>query len=572
MPTTSLMPLPKQQYLSALGTPLVGGKVYTYAAGTSNPKATYTDAAGTTPQPNPIPLNLRGEPANAIYWSGNYRVEVRDALGNLIYSVDNYNTDPAGLWTIFAQLATAAGASLIGFIQAGAGAVLRTLQDKARERVSVLDFGADPAGTADSTAAINAAIASMPAAGGRVEFPQCGVFKISGPIIGKTNVVLEGYGAGRDTAWTGVTLLATNAAACLDFRDCDHYTIKHIRFDGANLASSGLLQGYKTGSVHVAHARVEDFVVQRVIGTAIDTGSGNPAGAANDCTYKDVLIETAGLGYDWYSTNNLVTGGVVAGCSVAGGSRHNTSSEVKFYGTVFSGNKCDHNLAGNDFVNGFACFGVWYETSADGIIKRYNVPTVANYVGKIYFSGCNLATSAVSLFNLTNCQARVTIIGSRRDAGSASNIVAPVGNSILAAELLDDVTISGGGVLSKINSDGFSCDLAYIFGDNIAGRALPGNATNAGAVIMGWNRTNGEGEANLIGAKGGGGLGGVSLGDWDGATFRHLLWAMRSGTVFVANTTSVPAGSPVGGGYLYVEAGALKFKGSAGTTTTIAPA
>jgi hypothetical protein len=40
---TTLMPLPKQQFLSAVGTPLVGGKVYTYAAGTNNPKPTYTE-------------------------------------------------------------------------------------------------------------------------------------------------------------------------------------------------------------------------------------------------------------------------------------------------------------------------------------------------------------------------------------------------------------------------------------------------------------------------------------------------------------------------------------------------
>jgi hypothetical protein len=53
-----------------------------------------------SPQANPIVLNTRGEPASPIYWSGAYKVEVRDALGNLIYTVDNYNTDPAGLWNL----------------------------------------------------------------------------------------------------------------------------------------------------------------------------------------------------------------------------------------------------------------------------------------------------------------------------------------------------------------------------------------------------------------------------------------------------------------------------------------
>jgi len=154
MPTTSLMPLPKLHFTTAIGTPLVGGKVYTYAAGTTNPKTTYTDAAGTTPHENPIPLNLRGEPPSAIYWSGNYRVDVRDALGNLVYSVDNYNTDPAGLWDTFTRLLASSGSSLIGFIQAGAGAIKQTLQDLLRERVSVTQFGAVGLDGSDDTAGI----------------------------------------------------------------------------------------------------------------------------------------------------------------------------------------------------------------------------------------------------------------------------------------------------------------------------------------------------------------------------------------------------------------------------------
>jgi hypothetical protein len=44
------------------------------------------------------------------------------------------------------------------------------------------------------------------------------------------------------------------------------------------------------------------------------------------------------------------------------------------------------------------------------------------------------------------------------------------------------------------------------------------------------------------------------------------------GNVFIGNSSSVPGSNPVGGGYLYVESGALKYRGSSGTVTTIAPA
>jgi len=40
----------------------------------------------------------------------------------------------------------------------------------------------------------------------------------------------------------------------------------------------------------------------------------------------------------------------------------------------------------------------------------------------------------------------------------------------------------------------------------------------------------------------------------------------------IANATTVPTGNPTGGGVLYVEAGALKYRGSSGTVTTIANA
>lgn len=49
------------------------------------------------------------------------------------------------------------------------------------------------------------------------------------------------------------------------------------------------------------------------------------------------------------------------------------------------------------------------------------------------------------------------------------------------------------------------------------------------------------------------------------------LGMILSGLVEIHNSTA-PGGTPSGGGYLYVEAGALKYKGSSGTVTTLAPA
>lgn len=62
-----------------------------------------------------------------------------------------------GVVATIAALGTSLGASLLGFIQSGTGAVLRSIQDKLRESVSGKDFGAVGDGIADDTAAVLAA-------------------------------------------------------------------------------------------------------------------------------------------------------------------------------------------------------------------------------------------------------------------------------------------------------------------------------------------------------------------------------------------------------------------------------
>jgi hypothetical protein len=42
--------------------------------------------------------------------------------------------------------------------------------------------------------------------------------------------------------------------------------------------------------------------------------------------------------------------------------------------------------------------------------------------------------------------------------------------------------------------------------------------------------------------------------------------------VFIANSVSTPTSNPSNGGILYVEGGALKYRGPTGTVTTLAPA
>lgn len=93
----SLIANGKQQYFNNAGAPLVGGKLWTYAAGSNIPKATYADADGLVQNTNPIILDGRGEAL--VFWAGSYKVTLKDALGNVIWTVDKVTETNLGYRT-----------------------------------------------------------------------------------------------------------------------------------------------------------------------------------------------------------------------------------------------------------------------------------------------------------------------------------------------------------------------------------------------------------------------------------------------------------------------------------------
>ena len=79
------------QFFDNNGDPLVGGKLFTYAAGTTTPQVTYTSASGVTPNSNPIVLNGGGRvPAEIWLTDGlQYKFVLYSATDQLIGSWDN---------------------------------------------------------------------------------------------------------------------------------------------------------------------------------------------------------------------------------------------------------------------------------------------------------------------------------------------------------------------------------------------------------------------------------------------------------------------------------------------------
>ena len=80
------------QFFDNNGVILSGGKIYTYAAGTTTPQATYTSAAGATPHANPIILDSAGRVPGGEIWLTDglvYKFVIETATGSLLGTYDN---------------------------------------------------------------------------------------------------------------------------------------------------------------------------------------------------------------------------------------------------------------------------------------------------------------------------------------------------------------------------------------------------------------------------------------------------------------------------------------------------
>jgi hypothetical protein len=160
----------------------------------------------------------------------------------------------------------------VSFIQAGTGAITRNMQDKVRESVSVLDFGADPTGGTDSTTKIQAAITAVSANGGTVHFPV-GTYLITGTLNVQANgIVLQGEST------TGSKLQFNNGA--LD---------------------SIYLQGLSSPGIY--NCQINDLTLEHGTKTG---GAAIRLYRANQCQFARLNINNCWNGFDLKTINNVI--------------------------------------------------------------------------------------------------------------------------------------------------------------------------------------------------------------------------------------------------------------------------
>ena len=304
----TLTPTPKQQFLDANGNPLAGGKLYTYAAGTTTPLATYTDSSGTVPNSNPIILDSRGE---AAVWLGSYayKFKLTNSADVEVWTVDNITS----IQYLSDALATSSGSSLVGFLQSGTSATSRTVQSKLRDVVSVKDFGAVGNGVTNDSVAIQNAIN---AAVGKQLFLPKGTYLISSAISlpSNTNIVGEG--------WQSILYLASGAnTKVLTNSDIvngnNNIWLDSFAIDGNSAGQSGgsyavgidfnYVNDFKINNVYVHHTREMCIYIRK--GTNFEI-TGCKTEYAQGATYPGIYIGDFLLPYP-----TAVTNGTISNCS-----------------------------------------------------------------------------------------------------------------------------------------------------------------------------------------------------------------------------------------------------------------
>ncbi|MCL5743779.1 MAG: glycoside hydrolase family 55 protein, partial [Acidobacteria bacterium] len=145
----ALAPTARPQFFDSNGKPLAGGKLCTYQAGTTTPLTTYADSALTTPNANPIVLDVSGRATVGIYFSANtYKIVARAAgtdgtcsTGTVQWTQDNVADVGQLLRRDLADSTTGYGGALVAFKQAGAGAVVTDVQAEMAKTYRVSQFG-----------------------------------------------------------------------------------------------------------------------------------------------------------------------------------------------------------------------------------------------------------------------------------------------------------------------------------------------------------------------------------------------------------------------------------------------
>lgn len=364
---------------------------------------------------------------------GFYPAAINDALDRIVITIQQLASKVgvgalnvgsaaalASLFSTLGNLGSAAGASLVGFLQTGANAILRTAQDIFKERISVMDFmttaqRADVrAGTTliDCRAAIQAcidAVNALPAQNRPEVYFPAGRYLVLAPLQMYDNIAL--VGVRRDIGYLyafnhSSEIIAGTAMNCvIDITGSNTY-IGHLGIYGNNAADYGLYTHIAVGQPRKSSHTIEHVAVTLCKKTGIHLFNlglskvrnvqvssclecGIDISNSGDSDFTGLYINSNNA--DSTSTVNAPSSATVYGVGVR---VRDNSGNINFRGGKVEFNRIGFLLNNVDGVN---ITGVNFDTNrkasvyidADSITAYPNVAVEnANAVTSVQVSGC----------------------------------------------------------------------------------------------------------------------------------------------------------------------------------------
>lgn len=296
--------------------------IYTYAAGTNTPLATYTSSTLATPNTNPVLTNSAGYAVNGAtitgIWVGSscYKFVAQDSSAVTLFTQDNICDRGA---VLKALLAASSGSSLIGYTLGVTGAQTTTVQNRLRQRYELkADFGAVGNQTTNDTAAMLAATLAAQNNGFALHAPggTYGVTSVVSTVAGPFSLICDGP---KQTTFIRHSTALQASTPLLKLTNATHVGLKDCGWnelgDGTNFTNAATTVFMDdVGSVDIDN---NYSTLAQAGGFIIDGASGGVKFTNNTCSYF------------WWFCLAVSGNGTVA-------------SKVYTEGVVFSNNICYH--------------------------------------------------------------------------------------------------------------------------------------------------------------------------------------------------------------------------------------
>lgn len=372
-------------YSDLNGEPLDDGYIY-FGQADQNPitapVTVYWDEAGTQPAAQPLRtvngyIVRAGTPAN-VFYSTSYSLLVLDSARQQVYyaqNSDKYSLAAAiaALQAFVISLASSIGSTLVGFIQAGTGAILRTVQSKLRDTVSVLDYGADPTGVADSTAAFQAAVNYS-----NVYVPT-GNYRITSTILVPSNRKITGNGYGSrlfadgtfvptNMAWAGGPLPVMFGNAGIVSSSAN-----------ANIEIDGIYSDWSTGPGQVHHVHMRNTTGCRVRNCYFRKGADATAFTMSS-DYQvtgNTAWDTANCAYDqWENSHDGLVANNIAYIAFGYGMLATGDTSLNTPGTTYAIHFVNNEIHGDGTSN--SGIGLWLQSGSNATSVCHSCVAIGN--------------------------------------------------------------------------------------------------------------------------------------------------------------------------------------------------